>query len=229
MEQKNEMQKIISSEPLSQSFPRSLGVGKLAEALAKAQSEMESAKKDSMNPHFKNKYADIASIIDAVRAPLAKHGLSYVQFVEDDFYLVTLLMHTSGEWISGRMKLILMKHDMQGLGSAITYARRYGLSAMVGIAQDDDDGNAASHQKHPEKPTSNPAPVHWKINKKQYELLLSAGTSRGMDKLQTLDYIGTKYNTKNVADISEAEYNECLKFFQPAPLQPFNPNFADEA
>lgn len=120
-------------------------IGKLAEALAKAQGMMEFAKKDSTNPHFKSKYADIASVIDAVRECLSKNNLSYVQYEEDD-HLVTLLMHSSGEWISGKMKLLMGKQDMQGKGSALTYARRYGLASMVGIAQDDDDGNQAAEK-----------------------------------------------------------------------------------
>lgn len=122
-------------------------IGKLAEALAKAQAQMENAKKDSVNPHFKSKYADIASVIDAIREPLSKHGLAFVQYAEEEngiMYLITKLIHSSGEWISGKMKLLITKQDMQGLGSAITYARRYGLSAIVGLAQDDDDGNAAA-------------------------------------------------------------------------------------
>lgn len=122
-------------------------IGKLSEALAKAQGEMENAKKDSVNPHFKSKYADLASIIEAARAPLSKQGLSYVQYMErteEGLGLITKLMHTSGEWISGCLPLIMTKQDMQGLGSAVTYARRYSLSCMLGIAQEDDDGNTAT-------------------------------------------------------------------------------------
>lgn len=87
-------------------------IGKLAEALAKAQQEMESAKKDSINPFFKSKYADLAAVIEAIQVPLSKNGLSYVQYVDeenDKQYLVTELLHTSGEWIHGRVKLIPSK------------------------------------------------------------------------------------------------------------------------
>lgn len=122
-------------------------IGKLAEALSKAQQEMASAKKNAENPFLKNKYADLAAVTDAIKDPLAKNGLSYVQYSESDEhdknYIVTTLMHSSGEWISGRMKLFIQKQDMQGFGGAITYARRYALSAMVGLPQEDDDGETA--------------------------------------------------------------------------------------
>jgi hypothetical protein len=122
-------------------------IGKLAEALSKAQAAMENALKDSTNPFFKGKYADLAGIINAIKLPLGQNGLSYVQYLdtEGDFqYLYTKLMHISGEWLQGRLRLLIGKNDMQGLGSAITYARRYTLSAMVGLTQEDDDGERSS-------------------------------------------------------------------------------------
>lgn len=123
-------------------------MNQLYEALSKAQSEIEGAKKDSENPHFRSKYADLASAWDACRGPLTKHGLSVWQHVkhggDGNAYLVTTIHHTSGESLSDDgVPLLLSKQDMQGLGSALTYARRYGLMAAVGIAPEDDDGNAA--------------------------------------------------------------------------------------
>jgi hypothetical protein len=128
---------------------KSAEIGKLAEALAKAQGVMQNAKKDSENPFFKSKYADLGCIIDAVRKPFADNGLSFSQLVEesndDTAVVTTLLLHTSGEWLSSKLKLKPTKTDPQGIGSAITYARRYALSAIAGIAsEDDDDGNKAS-------------------------------------------------------------------------------------
>lgn len=120
----------------------------LATALAKAQAAMAGAKKDSTNPHFKNKYADLASVWEACRKALTENGLSVIQFtkiVGDDrlTVLVTRLLHVSGEAVEGELPLPAGK-NMQEMGSALTYARRYGLSAMVGVAPEDDDGNAAS-------------------------------------------------------------------------------------
>lgn len=123
-------------------------INELAGALAKAQGEITGALKDSANPFFKSKYSDLASCWDACRAALSKNGLSVTQFPTTEeateTYLVTSLMHSSGQWM--RSSLILKSKDdtSQAMGSAITYARRYALCAIVGVAQVDDDGNAAS-------------------------------------------------------------------------------------
>lgn len=129
---------------------KSEGIAKLSDALAKAQAEVTGAAKDSENPHFKSKYADLASIWDACRVALSKNGLAVVQLAESDgdkATVVTLLTHSSGEWIKGRITLKPVKADAQGIGSALTYGRRYGLAAMVGVAPEDDDGNAASREQ----------------------------------------------------------------------------------
>lgn len=118
-------------------------IGKLAGALAKAQSLMGAALKDSNNPFFKTKYADLASIIAAIK-PIHDFGLSYSQHPIGKTGMVTLLMHESGEWVKSEMHMKPTKDDAQGQGSAQTYMRRYGLQAVCGIPADDDDGNAAS-------------------------------------------------------------------------------------
>lgn len=124
-------------------------IDKLADALAKAQLEMESAKMDSTNPHFRSSYADMASVVRASRPHLAKHGLAVVQCTsatpDGVVTIKTMLMHSSGQWISSDFSVKPAKTDMQGIGSAITYARRYCYSSLVGItsSNDDDDGEAA--------------------------------------------------------------------------------------
>lgn len=132
---------------------QSPGIGKLAEALAKAQGAMGHAKKSADNPFFKSSYADLPAVIDAAKAALADNGLAVSQFTDADengnVTLVSTLMHSSGEWVRGWYPVRPLKADPQGLGSAVTYARRYSFAALVGIAaaDDDDDGNAASgHQ-----------------------------------------------------------------------------------
>lgn len=123
-------------------------INELATALAKAQSQIEGAKKDSTNPHFRSSYADLASVWDACRKPLTANGLSVIQSAENSaegyYGVTTMLLHTSGQWMRGTLYLKPVKDDPQGAGSALTYARRYSLSAMVGIAPEDDDANAAS-------------------------------------------------------------------------------------
>ena len=127
-------------------MPTSPTIAALAAALVKAQSAMGGAKKDSTNPHFKTAYADLASVWDACRAPLANAGLSVVQLVSSDSahaIIETILAHSSGEWVSSTLAVPLTKSDAQGLGSAITYGRRYALAAIVGVCPADDDGEAA--------------------------------------------------------------------------------------
>lgn len=129
---------------------KSESIGKLSEALSKAQGMMKGAVKDADNPFFKSKYADLASVWDACREPLSSNGLSVAQTMDildnhpDMVVIETIMSHTSGEWIKGRLALKPVKNDPQAVGSAITYGRRYSLQSIVGIAPEDDDGNAAS-------------------------------------------------------------------------------------
>jgi len=125
-------------------------INDLASALCKAQDQMSGAAKDSKNPFFKSSYADLSSVVKAVKQPFADNGLSYSQFPIYEEKLVgveTILMHSSGQWISSKLLLPMTKQDPQAAGSAITYARRYALQAIAGIPSEDDDGNAASHAK----------------------------------------------------------------------------------
>lgn len=122
-------------------------VNELATALAKAQGEITGALKDSANPFFKSKYADLASCWDACRSALSKNGLAVTQFPTTEatgVCLVTTLLHSSGQWMRASLAVHPKDDSPQAMGSALTYARRYALTAVVGVAQVDDDGNAAS-------------------------------------------------------------------------------------
>lgn len=127
----------------------------LADSLCKAQSEIGRALRDSDNPFFKSKYADLASVADACMDALTKHGLSVIQGPEsnngDHVVLHTMLCHASGQWVKSSLTMVPVKADPQGIGSCITYARRYALAAMVGVAPEDDDGNEASGLTHKKK------------------------------------------------------------------------------
>lgn len=119
----------------------------IAAALAKAQAEMGKALKQSTNPAFRSKYADLGNVMDACVPALNGNGIAVIQPTVDDEtgrYVETVLLHESGEVLRCRVPLIVQKNDMQGYGSAVTYARRYGLMCMAGIAPEDDDGNAAA-------------------------------------------------------------------------------------
>lgn len=126
-------------------------INKLSAALAKAQGEITGALKDSANPFFKSKYADLASCWDACRDALSKNGIAVIQVPENSetgIVLHTTLAHSSGQWIRGSLEVHPADSKPQSVGSALTYARRYALTAFVGVAQVDDDGNAGSG-KHP--------------------------------------------------------------------------------
>jgi hypothetical protein len=127
---------------------QSESIAAIAKALAAAQGEMSAAKKDSNNPHFKSKYADLTAVWDACRAALSRHSVAVVQAPEPSesgVMLRTVLMHESGEWIDSTLFIPAAQSGAQAFGSAMSYARRYSLAAMVGVvADEDDDGNAAS-------------------------------------------------------------------------------------
>lgn len=138
-------------------------INELAGALAKAQGKITGALKDSANPFFKSKYADLASVWDACRGPLSENGLAIVQQTESDdsgVYVVTTLAHSSGQWMRSRLRLTPKDDTPQAMGSAITYGRRYALAAAVGVAQVDDDGNAASGKSEGSEGT-NPHGQKW--------------------------------------------------------------------
>lgn len=139
---------------------KSDNINELAAALSKAQGEMKPAEFDRTNPHFKSKYATLTSIMASIRDPLAKHGLSVIQRLEGDrdtMKVVTCIAHASGQWLEDDgIPLLLDKNNMQGLGSAFTYAKRYGVSALLAIvSDDDDDGNQATNPE-PEVKTATP-------------------------------------------------------------------------
>lgn len=126
---------------------KSESIGNISKALLKAQKAIKAALKDATNPHFKSKYADLSSVVDAVKGPLNDNGISFLQGVEDaenGVAVETMLLHESGEWLSSTIRIPASKQDAQGYGSACTYARRYGLQAMCGVPAEDDDGNAAT-------------------------------------------------------------------------------------
>jgi ERF superfamily len=123
--------------------------GKIYPAFIKAQSEFGNAKKDAINPHLKNKYATLSAIIDAVRDILAKYDLAFSQNPKnsgnmDYITIETIIMHSSGETIKSEFSLPVLKKDAQGVGSAITYARRYALTSILGLGTEDDDAELAT-------------------------------------------------------------------------------------
>jgi hypothetical protein len=126
---------------------RSESIAKIASALVKAQAEMGNAVKDSKNPFFKSKFADLNSIREACMPALNKHGIGVIQpttVIDGKFYVETTLMHESGEFLSGLYEVVAVKqNDPQALGAAVSYSRRYGLQSLVNIGAEDDDSETA--------------------------------------------------------------------------------------
>jgi hypothetical protein len=122
-------------------------INELATALSKAQATIIGAVKDSANPFFKSSYADLASVLDAARKPLTDNGLCLIQGVstgDGAVHVTSLLAHSSGQWVKSTISLVPADWKPQTVGGCATYGRRYGGAAIIGVAQIDDDGNAAS-------------------------------------------------------------------------------------
>jgi hypothetical protein len=138
-------------------------MSELIKALVAARKEIGGAKKGSVNPAFRSKYADLAAVIEAVKDPLERHGLTFVQDIADQT-VVTVILHESGETMRlAPFPIVATKPDAQGHGSALTYARRYSLQTALGVPAEDDDGNAAAAPT-PEPPAR---PDPWTAEKRK--------------------------------------------------------------
>lgn len=184
-------------------------IGELADALSKAQAAMTGALKDSNNPFFKSKYADLKACVEAAKEPLAKNNLAVAQTTipdKDGVICVSTLMHKSGEWIRGSLFLPSKKQDdPQQFGSALTYARRYGFAAIVGLVQEDDDANAAPRPTQQQKA---PAKDNKRIaQEKLYEAIKNfCGKNTTIDKWNAL---AREIVKKEIRDFSKLTIKEC--------------------
>lgn len=204
---------------------RSESVKELTTALAKAQAEITGAEKKSENPHFKSNYADLASVWEACREPLSKNGLSVTQTTYTEcaqIHLVTTLFHSSGEWLASKIPLILQRQDMQGLGSALTYARRYSLAAIVGVAQEDDDGNAAGKedgkqkgknvQTTKERPSAGPRITEkvWVAGKAEGEIIATVRQRNGWQNQDVAKFMQETFKKERLSTLTKPEYETLL-------------------
>lgn len=167
---------------------KSESIKEIGKALMTFQQKVDKIKKDASNPFFKSKYATLSNILDTVQLPLIESGLSFAQLPDGEHNLTTLLMHpASGEFLQASYNMTPVKNDPQAVGSAITYARRYALGAILGLNIDeDDDGNKASGkkqetktEKEQEKPWLNPKSPAWQ---KAVEFLKGEGTMEQIKK-----------------------------------------------
>lgn len=203
-------------------------IGELTKALAKCQAEVQGAIKDSTNPFFKSSYANLESCWAALKDPLSKNGLAVTQTMgyrpECGPTLFTTLLHESGQWISGEQPICPKSNTPQEVGSAISYARRYGLSAITGLIQVDDDGEAAegrgdkkgTNSKSQEKPSENSsapsgATTVGLISEKQAARLHAIKAKVGMPDIELKKLVKGIGGVDNTKDLHYKPYNEIVK------------------
>lgn len=202
-------------------------IHELAGALSKAQGEMQAAIKDKVNPFFKSSYADLGSVWDAARPVLSKYGLCIMQTTEmvadgSKIIMVTTLAHTSGQWVKSYLPLNPSKNDSQGVGAAITYLRRYSLSAIVGVVcDDDDDGETAvgrgKHQNIQTPKQNNQFPKqdiqgdNERIGKTEIIALTTLIENLDEESNKSFrDWIKKTFNAESVQDIPKACFEKCM-------------------
>jgi len=202
-------------------------INELAGALSKAQGEMQAAIKDKVNPFFKSSYADLGSVWDAARPVLSKHGLCVMQTTElsadaTRIVMVTTLAHTSGQWVKSFMPLNPTKNDSQGIGAALTYLRRYSLSAIVGVVCDDDDdgetavgrgknqnGQAANQNQQPAAPKE--SEVIERLGKAEIVAITTLIQKLDEENGKSfLDWIKKNFNAASLQEIPKTYYEKCV-------------------
>ena len=209
----------------------------LTTALSKAQGEIENALKESNNPYFSSKYADLATVINAAKPSLAKYGLSVmqspIQTEDTKWTLITRLSHSSGQWVEGDCPILTNKADAQGFGSGLTYARRYALAAMLGIAQEDDDGNGASKGTPPENkkkveepPVSHPKKPENELNKpataNQLTGLMALAQTKGIKNDVMSEFIKLKTGKQKAKDLSQLEITGIMSLIKTRSMDELN-------
>jgi len=190
-------------------------INQIAAAVIAAQGELGAAKKTADNPFYKTKYADLAGVVETARPVLTRHGLGVVQSADCDGELAvveTLLVHTSGEWLKSRTVLKPTKADPQGMGSAVTYARRYAYMAIIGMAAEDDDGNAASQPVNRQAPAvSRP---HNRTNEVQMEAKRKAYFAQaakiGVDGETAKETVKSMFGLEHFADANLEQLRTAL-------------------
>lgn len=198
---------------------RSEQIDLISKALVKAQAKIKHAVKDSVNPHFKSRYSDLASVMEAIREPFAENGLALLQPLSNDGDSVkctTLILHESGQFIGSEMSMRPVRNDPQGMGSCATYLRRYMAAAAAAVASDDDDGNAASgkgtnnngnqNQTPDTKATSLAAPPQSTVAKTESKPVGNVATSAQAVKWSKLN----AGHRKKVGDFLKAKNYESL-------------------
>ena len=187
-------------------------INEIAKAMSNAQGEMQPALKSANNPFYKSRYADFASVWEAIREPMKKNELSVWQDVTNSEYGIcvsTRVTHSSGQWVEfGPLEIPIPKKDAQSVGSAISYAKRYSLSAAVGVVADiDDDGEKAmgrEQNKREDKQT-----VY--INKEQVNELVKILDECEPEYVKRIEEAFGQLGIQSYAQIKESSYNKYIQ------------------
>lgn len=199
---------------------KSESISNIAKSLSQFQGEVKNPANTADNPFFKSKYAPLPDILNDIRPILSKYGLSVLQMPSGDgvnIIITTILMHESGEYIESEPLILKAdKPTAQGAGSAITYARRYAISAILGISsEDDDDGNQASgnndKKQSDTKPESNKNVSKFELTESQIKRLWAIAKSAGASEESIHKGIKAKFNKDSVKELSKTEYDEVCK------------------
>ena len=189
-------------------------IAELAKALSKFQGEVKPAKKDATNPFFKAKYTDLAGIWDVCREPLSRNGLSLLQLPQTEggtIKLTTMLLHSSGEWISSEMSISPVKNDPQGIGSALTYARRYAMSAVLGIASEEDDDAEAALGRATGKTTTAASQTTTELITDAQQKKIYA-VSRNKDIVEEVKaYMASELGKAHTKDLNKAQASQLIE------------------
>jgi len=209
---------------------KSESITELAKALSNFQGKMTAVKKDATNPFYKSRYATLDTIWESIRKPLSENGLSVAQTMgltpDNKSVLETTLYHTSGEWISGTQLVNPVKDDPQSLGSAISYARRYSLSALLGVVSDeDDDANIATKSEskpvvkteakpepRPKPETTAPSPTKAEpsISAAQTKKIYASVKEKGITADQAKAYIKKTFNKSSSKELTTSEASRLI-------------------
>jgi len=212
---------------------KSESIAELAKALSNFQGKMTAIKKDAVNPFYKSKYATLDTIWETIRKPLSENGLSVAQtmnLIEGKNVLETTLYHTSGEWISGTQLVNPIKDDPQSLGSAISYARRYSLSAILGIvADEDDDANIATKaevkevksKSSLEKPVSpeTPRKIEPTITPAQTKKIYASVKEKGITSDQARAYLKQVFKKMSTKELTVSEASRLIEDIETGKLK----------
>ena len=201
---------------------RSESTKEIATALSSFQGKMTAVKKDATNPFYKSKYASLDTIWETIRKPLSENGLAITQtmgiYDTTNSVLTTTLYHTSGEWVSGELLLNPVKNDPQGLGSAITYARRYSRSAILGlVSDDDDDANTATKPAQEAKaPVETPQKSETidGITLPQTKKIHATAKEKGLSPESARSYMQKTFKKLSTKELTKEEASTMIEFLE---------------